>query len=188
VRLRSTFRVASPLVMATRATRARHAAVHLGRRACSQIKPLPPASQEVVPHETASELGINLSGFAALRLRQGNSAQTTHLSPRNFKLAIHSEGRRPERASCEAGCERSTTWRSPLRRLPLVYPTRKRAKAADAARTFGVMHAKASESGGRGGRGEDLWRDARQSERMRAPEAKLQQPAQSRALKHVASD
>ena len=147
MRLRSTFRVASPLVMATRATRARHAAVHLGRRACSQIKPLPPASQEVVPHETASELGINLSGFAALRLRQGNSAQTTHLSPRNFKLAIHSEGRRPERASCEAGCERSTTWRSPLRRLPLVYPTRKRAKAADAARTFGVMHAKASESG-----------------------------------------
>jgi hypothetical protein len=56
---------------------------------------------------------------------------------------------------------------------------------AAAAAPSGVSNEKASESGGRG---EDLWRDARQSERKRAPEAKLQQPAQSRALKHVASD
>ena len=41
-----------------------------------------------------------------------------------------------------------------------------------------MIHARASESG--------HTRDLRQSERKRAPEAKLQQPAQSRALKDVA--
>ena len=45
-------------------------------------------------------------------------------------LRIHSEGHRPERASCEAGCERSLLSRSPLRRLPLAWLMRELNHAA----------------------------------------------------------
>ena len=63
-------RVASPLVMATRGIEARFNNVRLARHACSRPKPLPPASQGVVPHETIGYTYANRSGFAPLRLRQ----------------------------------------------------------------------------------------------------------------------
>ncbi|MFM1868263.1 MAG: hypothetical protein RL591_1671 [Planctomycetota bacterium] len=85
----ATFRVASPLVMATRGTERRLGAVHSGaswvcrrcvvcaswvRRVCvvcacnsSHYLLL---RKGVVPHETTSDSDIDCSGFAALRLRQ----------------------------------------------------------------------------------------------------------------------
>ena len=69
----ATFRVASPLVMATRGRDARRVDVLLARRACLQVTPLPPASQGVVPHDTTHDADVERSGFAALRLRQGSA-------------------------------------------------------------------------------------------------------------------
>jgi len=80
----------------------------------------------VVPHETNNDAFTR-----SLRLRCAPPS-TRPITPKRARAA-DAASFAPERASCEAGCERSCLSRSPLRRLPLASSTPKRARAADAA-------------------------------------------------------
>ena len=133
-------RVASPLVMETRGRERRLGAAHSGAscvRATQATTLL--LRRTVVPHETTSDSDIDCSGFAALHLRQRPTSSTrkrakaTHLGPRGFtpRGADESERERAREAQLHqpASRERSSFSRSPLRRLTLVWQTRKRARA-----------------------------------------------------------
>jgi hypothetical protein len=154
----SSSRVASPLVMATRGKEARFDDVRLAHCACSQRKPLPPASQG-----GSATRNDRRHRRQPLRLRPAPPSATP-LSPQ-VASARHSRGRRcgssrigavaaaaapsgdihatasksggrEPKVRPAASCERASFLRSPLRRLPLAISTPQRAKAADANQRF----------------------------------------------------
>jgi hypothetical protein len=112
------FRVASPLVMATRGADARRNDVLWALRVCPYLKPLPPASQGgsatrhteqllrsslrlcFAPPSSVSHLGIARASKLRSRLRALVFIAVA-------AAAAPSGAITPERASCEAGCERS---------------------------------------------------------------------------------
>jgi hypothetical protein len=139
----ATFRVASPLVMATRGRKVRFSRAHSGAFCVLESYTTTLLLRRtVVPHETMSDARINCLGFAALRLRQRPTASppvaSAHCScGRRCGGSLWRESRESEQVAkrvvhakaseSEASRERSLFLRSPLRRLPLARITRKRA-------------------------------------------------------------
>jgi hypothetical protein len=114
---RATFRVASPLVMAAHGRPSRWSNLRCARRGDSHVKPLPPASQGgsatrhteqllrsslrlcFAPPSSVSHLGIARASKLRSRLRALVFIAVA-------AAAAPSGAITPERASCEAGCER----------------------------------------------------------------------------------
>jgi hypothetical protein len=99
----ATFRVASPLMMATRGSEARVNNVRLARHACSRPKPLPPASQG-----GSATRNDRRHRRQPLRLRSAPPS-ATHLSARGFtpRGAGQSEQKRSESRALNYGCPMS---------------------------------------------------------------------------------
>jgi hypothetical protein len=134
--------VASPLVMAKRGTGATRADAPWALRVCSCLKPLPPASQG-----GSATRNDHRPRRPTLRLRCAPPSAKSRAAHAKASKSGHPASFAPERASCEAGCERSNTSaeRSEAREddvsrpvtcrvaSPLVMATRgRRAKRADA--------------------------------------------------------
>jgi len=128
----ATFRVASPLVMATRGRKVRFSRAHSGAFCVLESYTTTLLLRRtVVPHETMSDARINCLGFAALRLRQRPTASplvaSAHCScGRRCGGSLWRESRESEQVAkrvvhakaseSEASRERSNT-RSRLRAL-----------------------------------------------------------------------
>ena len=86
----ATFRVASPLVMATRGRKVRFSRTHSGAfGVLESYTTTLLLRRTVVPHETMSDARINCSGFAALRLRRRQSSHMLPHAPRPARVVEH---------------------------------------------------------------------------------------------------
>jgi hypothetical protein len=137
--------------------------------------PLPPASQGGSATRNAKRLRRSF-----LRLRCAPPSKT---SVAIRARASESGGREPQ-VRPAASRERSCISRSPLRRLPLVQSAPERAKAAVANRRFAPPPVASAHAPTHLSPLGFTPRGAGQSERERAPEAKLQQPASRERSNH----